>query len=673
MTYRLGFDIGGTFTDLVLVDNETGDVHREKVPTTPTAFWRGAIEGVRRLCESAGVDPNEVTHLSHGSTIATNALIERAGATTGVLTTKGFRDVLAIGREKRTQIYDLSPLKPPTFAERRHRRDLPERVTAEGEVIDGLDEEATIEAIRDLESMGVESVAVSLLHAYRFPDHERRVAELIREHSTMDVSTSSRVMGELNEYERTLSTTIDAYVNPLISEYVNRLTARLADVGIDETLHLMQANGGVVTPETIAGRRLRLINSGPAAGVLGAKQLAATAGYDSIITLDMGGTSTDACVVRDGETETTTNGEIEGIPLLFPQIDIRSIGTGGGSIARLDKASVLKVGPQSAGARPGPACYGRGGTEPTVTDACVHLGYLNPENFLGGEMTLDIEAAEGVLGPLANDLEIGTTDLAAGIYEIVTTDMTGGIRQVTVEKGHDPREFTLVCYGGAGPLFANALARELGIGRVLVPPASGILSAFGLVTADRKFDFSRSQPLVIRPDNLSTMNGILSELAQKAAGISDDLERHWSVDLRYHGQTFDLSIDLPTDELDSADLSTLTERFESTYETIYGVKNENDPIEAVTWRLTGIDPIQGVVPTMADGGADLEKAARGTRLAYDGDEFDDFTIYSRYELPAGPVISGPAIVEEAESTTVIGRETTFHVDDIGNLVLEINQ
>lgn len=670
MTYRLGFDIGGTFTDLILVDAETGTVHREKVPTTPEDFADGAISGIEQLCEAAGATYEDVGHLSHGTTVATNALIERDGAETGVLATDGFRDVLAIGREKRSEIYDLAPTKTPTFAERRHRRGVSERVSVDGEVLEPLDEAEVAETVRELEADGVESVAVSLLHAYRFGEHEQAIADIVREHTDLDVSLSSNVMSELNEYERTLSTTIDAYVNPLISDYLERLTGRLASLGVDETLHLMQANGGVITPETVAGRRLRLINSGPAAGALGAKRLASAAGYDDVITLDMGGTSTDTCVVRDGTLETTTQGEIEGIPLLFPQIDIRSIGTGGGSIAHVDKAGVLKVGPESAGATPGPACYGRGGTDPTVTDAAVALGYLNPENFLGGEMELDVNAAEDTLDSLAETLGLDLVELAAGIHEITATSMVGGIRKVTVERGYDPREFTLVCYGGAGPLFADVLASKLGIGRALVPPTSGILSAFGLVTADRRFDFSRSQPFMLSKDRLDEVNAIYEDLEAEAAEAGSNVEFGRAVDLRYHGQSFDLTIDVPGGDLDESDLATVLNDFRESYQTVYGTASD-DPIEAVTWRLEAVDPIDDVDPSISGAENSVDDAATGARQAYTGNGFEEFDIYDRYSLPSGVSVTGPAIVEEAESTTVVGVDTTFHVDDTGNLVLDL--
>jgi N-methylhydantoinase A/oxoprolinase/acetone carboxylase beta subunit len=485
----------------------------------------------------------------------------------------------------------------------------------------------------------------------------------------MAVSVSSDVMSELNEYERTLSTTVDAYVNPVLTAYIDDLSGQLADLGISETLHLMQANGGVVTPETIEGRRLRLVNSGPAAGVLGAKRIGLEAGYEDLITLDMGGTSTDTCVVTDGDIEMTTEGGIENIPLLFSQIDVRSIGTGGGSIAQFDRTGVLKVGPQSAGARPGPACYGRGGDDPTVTDAAVHLGYLNPRNFLGGEIELDVAAAENALKSLAEQADIGVTELSAGVHEIVATSMVGGIRQVTVEKGYDPRQFALVCYGGAGPLFGDTLARKLGIERVLIPPASGILSAFGLVTADRRFDFSRSQPLLVTAENLPAIRRLRDDLRDKAGGVGSDLDLQWSVDVRYHGQTFDLNVQLPNGELEEADLDSLIDRFESMYESVFGIVNEDDPVEALTWRVQAVDPTQDVELRVGDTGGGVDAAHDGTRKAYDRDGFASFDVYSRYDLPHGTPVSGPAIVEEPEATTVVSGETEFVVDTTGTLVL----
>lgn len=670
MSYRLGFDIGGTFTDLLLVEERTGAIVQEKVPTTPPAFWRGAIDGIERLIERARIDPEEVSHVSHGTTVATNALLEGEGAATGLVTTEGFRDVVAIGREKRSEIYNLAPEGPPTFTERRNRHGVTERTSADGEVLVPLDEDDVEAALDDLEAAAVESVAVCLLHAYANDDHERRIADLAADRD-LSISRSSAVMGEIKEYERTLSTVINAYVGPIVDGYVDTLSEEIQDHGIDRTLHLMQANGGVATPETIPGRQLRLINSGPAAGVLGAKRLTAASGVDDVVTLDMGGTSTDTCLIRDGDLETTTEGDVEEIPLLFQQIDVRSIGAGGGSIAWLDRGGTLKVGPKSAGARPGPACYGRGGDEPTVTDAALLLGYLNPEYFLGGEMTLDVAAAEAALEDLADRLGMDRLELADGIVEIVTTDMTRGIRLVTVENGYDPRSFALTCFGGAGPLFATRLANDLDIERTIVPRAPGVLSTFGLVTADRRFDFSASDPFVLDPSNeeaVATVYAALESRAREVAGADVTLRRR--ADVRYLGQTFKLTVDAPSGPVDADTVDALRERFLERYESIYGHVSADDPVEAVTWRLEAVDETPALDLEAPSAGSTVEDATKGRRDAYVDGAFVEHAVYDRSRLPTGEVLAGPAIVEEPESTTLVGPDATFRVDAVGNLLIE---
>lgn len=670
MSYRLGFDIGGTFTDLLLIDAESGRLLQEKVPTTPPEFWKGATEGIEKLLESGGIDPGTVDHLSHGTTVATNALLEQEGARTGLVTTEGFRDVIAIGREKRSEIYNLAAGTPPTFTERRNRHGVTGRMSADGRELTPLDEEEVSAALDSLEDAGVDSVAVSLLHAYANDDHERRVAELAAERD-FSVTRSSEVMSEIKEYERTLSTVINAYVGPIVDGYVDTLSDNIRDQGISPTLHLMQANGGVATPETIPGRQLRLINSGPAAGVLGAKQLAAASGVENLITLDMGGTSTDTCLVHDGEIETTTEGEIEGIPLLFQQIDVRSIGAGGGSIAWVDRSGTIKVGPKSAGAQPGPACYGRGGTAPTVTDAALLLGYLDPDYFLGGEMGLDVEAAEAAMERVADRLGMGRLELADGIVEIVTTNMTRGIRLVTVENGHDPREFALVCFGGAGPMFASKLADELDIEQVIVPRAPGVLSTIGLVTADRRFNFSRSDPIVLDPSNASEINDVYTNLEERARRVADagaTLRRQ--ADVRYLGQTFELTVDAPAESGGTETIAALRERFLDRYEAIYGQVNRDDPVEAVTWRLEAVDETPPIDLETPEVNAGVGEATKGARDAYVDGEFVEHTVYDRSCLPIGDAFQGPAIVEEPQSTTLVGRDAEFSVDKVGNLQIK---
>jgi len=673
MSVRLGFDIGGTFTDFFVVDEESGEMIQEKVSTTPADFSAGVAEGVAKLVRERGVDPDAIDYLAHGTTVATNAMLEGAGATTGLITTEGFRDVVAIGREKRTELYDTSPTKTPSFAERRHRVGVRERIAADGTVVEPLDEDDLTAAIDELVDAGVESIAVALLHAYRNPVHERRIAEVVRERTGLPVSTSAEVMPEIKEYERTLSTLINAYVEPVLEAYIGRLESRLTDLGIDRTLHLMQANGGIVTPENVAGRSLHLINSGPAAGVIGAKRFAELSGITDVITLDVGGTSADTCVIRDGEIETTTEGEIDDIPLQFPQIDVRTVGAGGGSIAWTDRAGVLKVGPKSAGADPGPACYGRGGTEPTVTDAAAVLGYLNPDYFLGGEMDLDAAAARSVVAELADEHGLDPVELADGILDIAATNMAQTVRLVTVEKGYDPRTFALACYGGAGPLFATRLARKLGVGRALVPAVPGVLSASGLLNADRRFDFSQSRTLELAAGNVDAIDDTYGTLRERARTVLEgEFDAQRSVDLRYLGQTFHVNVPVPEGPVTEATLGTVRDRFDATYESIYGQTWPEKPLEAVTWRLRVTEPTDDLVVSGAAEGVDDAAARKSTREAYVDGAFREHAVFDRYALAAGATFDGPAIVEERESTTLIDPDSSVRVDEVGNLLVDLH-
>lgn len=671
MSALVGIDIGGTFTDLLLFE-EDGSVHREKVSTTQDDFSAGFVTAIEKACKSADVSPDDLTYLSHGTTVATNAIIEQDGVETALITTDGFRDVTAIGREDRENVYDISPAKTPTFTDRRNRYGVTGRLSADGEVVEPLDADEIADLADELSASAIDSVAISLLHAYRDDRHERRVAELLRERTDLSLSLSSAVMPEIQEYERTLSTVLNAYIGPLVNDYVDALHDRLDAMDVPSELHLMLASGGVITPEHVQQRTLRLINSGPAAGVIGAKNFATEVDVESIITLDMGGTSADACVVRDGEIEMTTEGELNEIPLLFPQIDVRAVGAGGGSIAWLDPADVLKVGPKSAGADPGPACYGRGGDQPTVTDAALVLGYLNPEYFLGGEMEIDASAAEDALRSLAGRLDQDVVELANGVLEIAVTNMTQAIRLVTVEKGHDPRDFALTCYGGAGPLFTTRLAEALDIETTLIPPAPGVLSASGLLSADRQYDFSTSHIVRLDADAIDRIRSIYDALESDARAVADgdfDLER--TVDLRYEGQTSKLTVPFPGGPIEEDALADLSTRFNRRYEDIYGHSNPGEPLEAVTWRLqaTMETPSVDMGGVAADG--DVTDAVKGTREAYADGEFVEHTVYDRYALPVGATVDGPAIVEETESTTIVSPASSFTVEPNGSLLVDV--
>jgi N-methylhydantoinase A len=617
MPHKLGFDIGGTFTDIFVVDEETGDIIQEKVPTTPENLSTGVLNGIKSVCDDHDLRPEEITHLSHGTTVATNALLERDGATTGLITTEGFRDVAAIGREKRTDIYNYSPSKLEPFTDRQHRLEVQERISADGEVLEPLDMADVEDAINHFRESEVESVAVCLLHAYRNDAHEQRIRERLESRTDLPVSVSSEVMPEIKEYERTLMTTLNAYVAPLVDSYIETLQQDLAAFGVTENMRPMQANGGVVTPANLDNRSIQLINSGPAAGVLGASRYAHEADIGDIVTLDMGGTSADASVIRNGEPETTTEGEIDEVPLLFPQIDVRTVGAGGGSIAHSDEASVLKVGPQSAGAQPGPACYGRGGSAPTVTDAALVLGYLNPDYFLGGEMELDTGAAQVALVDLADQLDEDTTTVANAILDIVTTDMTQAIRLVTVEKGYDPGTFTLICYGGAGPLFATRLANSLDVDTTLIPAAPGVLSASGLLNADERFDFSTSRPLRLQDADPDSVAAIFDDLRAEADSVvSDEATFSRSVDMRYEGQTFQLTVEVPDGPVTEHTLDDLVSSFYEAYETIYDSIDTETPTEIVTWRLRAVEPTDTVRTRPLASDASVDDAAKTTREVY---------------------------------------------------------
>ena len=662
MTYRVGFDIGGTFTDLVLINNDSGEITTEKVRTVPGNLSDGVLNGIRSLTAAENVPPDKITRVSHGTTVATNALLEQDGAKTGLITTDGFRDIVAIGRERRPELYNYSASKTPTFAERRHRYGVTERVAADGTVKTPLDEHDVREAVNELAEGGIESVAVCLMNAYRNPVHERRIREVIDDEADVSVSISSDIMPEIKEYERTLSTIINAYVEPLINEYVGDLKEKLREFGIDEPMYVMQANGGVVDSDTLGERSLQLINSGPAAGVIGAKRAAREFDLDNVITLDIGGTSADACIVRDGEVETTTEGEIDDLPLLFPQIDVRAVGAGGGSIAWLNQVDVLKVGPKSAGADPGPACYGYGGTEPTVTDAAMVLGYFDPEYFLGGSMELDVAASSSAMETLADTLGETPLDIADGIVDIATTNMAQAIRLTSIEKGYDPREFTLTSFGGAGPMFAARIAEKLGMESVFVPPNPGVLSASGLLSADERFDFSISRPMSLEASAAPKVAEIYETLESRARNTAgSDYHQERSVDVRYEGQRYEQSVPVPDGEIDGETVQAIRDRFADAYEGIYGYTNREDDLEGVTWRLKTVNPTPDLTDrpeAQSDSVADATKAPR--TVYADGEEVE-YAVYDRYSLPTAATVQGPAIVEEAESTTIITQGYEFTV------------
>ncbi|MFB1064983.1 hydantoinase/oxoprolinase family protein [Natrinema sp. H-ect4] len=656
---RIGVDVGGTFTDVALsVDDR---LVTAKVPTTDDQHV-GVLEGIDKACDRAGITPSEIDGFAHAMTVSVNALLERDGAKTALVTTEGFRDVLEIGRQDRPDLYDLEAEKPDPLVPRELRFEVDERATTEG-VERPVDADAVRDIAATLREREVEAVAVCLLHAYAAPDNERVVAETLREELAVPISASHEVLAEFREFERTSTTAADAYLRPAIDGYVGRLVEEADAAGIPAPW-IMQANGGIADPETVRERAVTTTLSGPAAGVVGAGAPVDDADVEGLVTFDMGGTSSDVSLVRDGRAERTTDAEIDGLPIRTPMVDVNTVGAGGGSVAWVDPGGALRVGPESAGADPGPACYGRGGTEPTVTDAAVVLGYIGPDTALGGELTLDVDAARDALEGLADEtgLEDGL-EAARGVYRVANATMTRTIRSVTVERGHDPREFALVAFGGAGPMHAAALADSLSVDQVVVPRPSGVLSAFGLLAADESYDAARTVGADLRAVDPADLEGVYDDLvADVLADASDPdaarLER--AADCRYAGQSFELTVPVD-DEFDAAGVA---ERFHDAHERAHGYAMD-ESIEIVTLRATATVP--GSEPTVRYDGAGDDII--GTRRVHFAGGARSATVFDRDRLAPGATVSGPAILEQAESTTVVPPAWAGNVLADGTLVL----
>ncbi|NHN57688.1 hydantoinase/oxoprolinase family protein [Halorussus rarus] len=672
---RVGADVGGTFTDVVLLAGD-GELVTAKVPTTDDQS-EGVLEGVRRACAKADLDPGDVDVFSHAMTVSTNALLEGEGARTALVTTEGFRDVLEIGRQDRPALYDLDAEKPDPLVPRRRRFEVAERATPDG--VERAVEESEVRALADdIRDSGAESVAVSLLHAYAEPGNERVVAEVLRDELDVPVSASHEVLAAFREYERTATTAVDAYVTPKIDDYLGRLVERAGDAGVPAPL-VMQSNGGIADAATVREHAVTTCLSGPAAGVVGADATARGAAADAegadaptesaseardLVTFDMGGTSSDVSLVRDGEVERTTEAEIGDRPVGVPMVDVTTVGAGGGSLAWVDDGGALRVGPESAGADPGPACYGRGGTDPTVTDANVVLGYLGGDTALGGELSLDVDAAREALADLAEQADLaGPVEAARGVYRVANASMTRAVRAVTVERGHDPRAFALAAFGGAGPMHAAALADHLDVERVVVPRACGVLSAFGLLAADETRDAVRTHRASLADADSDEIEAVLADLADEARGDlrnPDAAAVDRRADLRYAGQSFELSVAVG----EPFDPEAVAERFHAAHETTYGYRM-NEAVDLVGLRVSATVARETPAVAYEHSG----EARVGEREADFGDGFRETPVYRREALPAGESFAGPAICEQADSTVVVPPGWRASVRDDGTLVL----
>ena len=692
MAYRLGVDIGGTFTDIALIDEATGQIYTGKVSSTPQDPSGGFMEAVQRLLAKQQIAAQDVAYIVHGTTVATNAIIEGKVAPTGFITTEGFRDMLEIARQIRPTLYDLQFEKPRPLVPRHHCFGVPERLDASGAELTPLDEDALRQVASKLRAEGVESIAVCFLHAYANPTHERRAGEIIAEvFPEAVVSLSAEVAPEFREYLRASTTVINSCIRPVVARYLQRIEDRLAQAGIAAELLVMQSSGGVYTFAAARQKPVYMVESGPAAGVIAAAHLGQARGYDQVISFDMGGTTAKAGLIQGGAPSVTKDYEVgttaqsgvgatrgAGYPIRTPVIDLVEIGAGGGSIAWVDPGGILRVGPQSAGADPGPVCYGQGGTQPTVTDANLVLGRLNPSYFLGGEIALDPAAAQRAIEQhCAQPLGMDLVEAAHGIVEIANTAMVNALRLVSVQRGYDPRDFALVAFGGAGPAHANRLAALTEIPVAIIPQSPGTASALGLLVTDLKHDYATT--LIQRLDQVApqALEQTFRELEAQGretlgregmAEAAMDFRRQ--ADLRYVGQSHELTLPLTTEALGPAQLAQLLEQFHRTHDRAYGFSAPGEDVELVSVRLSAIGQI--AKPALAPLAEAAEEAtAKGQRPVYfaESEGFVDCPVYDRYALGAGAVVQGPAIVEEIDSTTVVHPRYQVRVDEVGQMVL----
>ncbi|MDA4129538.1 MAG: hydantoinase/oxoprolinase family protein [Thaumarchaeota archaeon] len=683
--YRLGFDIGGTFTDLIAIREDTGEMTVVKCPTTPSDPSKGVINGLDILFRKLNISGNNLNLAVHSTTLVTNTVIERKGAKTALVTTKGFRDVLEIGREKRITVYDISEEKLPPLVPRSLRKEVDERVLHDGTVLRKLRKEQVGKTARQLKAASIESIAVSLLHSYANPLHEKEVRRILSKIAPkIMISISSEILPEWREYERTSATVINAYAQPRTAKYMEVIENTLRENGFEKRLFIMQSSGGLSTVSSASKFPIRIIESGPAAGALAATYLGSLAHVENMISFDMGGTTAKCCLITGGEPRVTSDFEVagymylkgSGYPVRVPTIDLLEIGAGGGSIAHVDYG-LLKVGPSSAGAEPGPACYPSGGFDPTVTDADLLLGFLNPEYFLGGAIKLDkSKAADAIQEKIGSPLGMSVEEAASGIYDVVNANMARAMRIISVERGQDPALLSVAAFGGAGPVHATRLAQLLKIRRVIVPLAAGATSALGLLVADMKFDFIRTHLAKLEEIQIETIRELYEAMREDADALLSEtpyLRKYVrSVDVRFAGQAFELSV--PFGEgFEEYDLNEMKDSFLKLYQKRYGYTS-SDPIECVNWRLValGVVPKVSLVKKSHGGKPGVENAAKGTRVVHfpDLDESVEATIYDRYRLSDGDSFFGPAIVEERESTSVVlpGQKAT--VDQFANLIIE---
>jgi N-methylhydantoinase A/oxoprolinase/acetone carboxylase beta subunit len=686
MEYELGFDIGGTFTDFALLNTENSQLDIFKVLTTPQHPEQGALQGLEQFLNKCGLDHSQLLNALHATTLVANTLIEHNGALVGLITTQGFRDILEMRTEQRYAIYDLFLQYPEPLSPRYLRRGVTERTDRDGRILEQIDVDEIRDIIADFQAAGVQAIAVSFLHAYRNAENEKRVADIIQsEWPDVPVSLSSTIAPEIREYPRTSTTVANAYVQPLMSRYLQTLNDKLADAEFGGNFYLMLSSGSI-TPVSVATEQpIRLLESGPAAGAIVAAHYGGLAGHRDLISFDMGGTTAKVALIHDGQPTIASSLEAarvhrfskgSGYPLQFSTVDMLETGAGGGSIAWVDSLGLLKVGPHSAGSNPGPAAYGFGGMQPTVTDADLILGYLNADYFLGGEMTLDVDAARRAIKTIAKKFDWTIVEAAHAIHRLVNENMAASTNIHVIEQARDPRKYAMICFGGAGPVHATGVAQILGNAEVIVAPSAGVASAIGLLIAPAAFDFAHSYPTPLESADWQQVKALFDDMEAQGqtmlreTGIDKDgIQIMRSVDGRFKGQVHEIQILLP-DDLANTNITDFTERFNAAYRKLYHYVPGHMPIELLTWRVkvSGKRTPVAAVKLPSNGGK-VTDAQKGERQVYfvQTSGLVPTPVFDRYGLLPGMQFDGPAIIEERESTTVVQPGMTVYVDDYANI------
>ena len=698
--FRLGCDIGGTFTDFVLLDDQTGQIHINKCLTTPADPSDAVEQGIRELELRRPGFVGQLEEVIHGTTLVINAIIERKGACTGLITTLGFRDVLELGREIRYAPYDIFAQFPPPLVPRRQRLEVDERMRSDGTVLRPLSRDEAGRVVRQLLDQGVESIAVCLLNSFENPAHELLLREVIAEQAPqMSVSISYEVLPQIREYERTSTTVTNAYVKPLTGDYLSRLSGRLTELGFCGRLFIMLSSGGVTSVETAAEVPVRIIESGPTAAVIAGQYYGKLFDIPEMFCFDMGGTTAKSCLIQGGVAGVVPTFEVgrvqrfmkgSGLTIQVPVVDLMEIGAGGGSVARVSRMDTLQVGPESAGADPGPACYGRGGVDPCVTDADLLLGYLDADYFLGGEMRLDREAAtRAIEDKIARPLGVPLMQAVWGIHDLINETMAAAAKTHIAEKGGNPKVVTVAAFGGAGPLHAYGLMRKLGARKLMVPPNAGVGSALGFFTAPRSFDLVRSHKVALDVADFSAIESIFAEMEAAGArmlrmgGEADEILFERSVDARFVGQGSETSVPIPEASFTEVTPRDVRRRFDGIYEKLYGRTYPDSRLEFVSFRVRASLPHRPLElprlpqqPNLPEVGSPqrAEGAIKGTRQAFCGvrSEFVPHTVYDRYLLPAEAPVAGPCLIEERESTVVVGAGAGACLDEYGFLWIDLS-